>query len=134
MAVVHVYNTGVNPVIYDDGKTIGGLEWHSVEQELVQEYLDAGILITKQNRVEPSAIIPEPVLEAPAEIPSESPETVAADNSEAVETNVVSETEEVPAEVVESGEVSTVDAPPETPSPATMRKTRQRKTAKPEKE
>ena len=126
MALVSVYNTGVNPVIYGDGQTIAGLSWQSVEQELVQEYLDERVLILVKDR----GARFRPVVEQ-----ENQPEATLPDNSEAVETDVPFEApEEVLASAQEHEEVSTVDTPPNTPKPATMRKTRRRKTTPPVKE
>lgn len=66
MARMHVYNPSNSPVVYGDGQTIGGLEWHDIETRFAQPLVDAGVLISKSVPA-PVVVEPEPeVIETPS--------------------------------------------------------------------
>jgi hypothetical protein len=134
MALMQVYNTTNTPVVYGDGKIVGGLEWAIVDDALVQAELENRTLIIRDKPR--NSRFTEPVVEiAPESTWVPTPEIAAEDSSEP-EIVVPSNTaeEETPEPAVESVVESPVDTAATPAKPATMRKTRRRKTTPPVKE
>lgn len=130
MSSIEVYNTTNNPIIYGDGKTIAGLEWVVVEENQVRAFIDEGTL---RVRTKPRyAPVISPVVD---QTPEPEPKTSVEDSS-ATESVVPSNTAEetTPAETTETVAESPVDTAATKDKPATMRKTRRRKTTPPVKE
>ncbi len=97
MANVRVYNPANTPTIIDDGRTLGGFEWHDVaETPLVSNLMKARKLVTKrapgeaglanghkpvtdvssnqaEKKEEPEAVLDMVLDETPVEAPSVSP-------------------------------------------------------------
>ena len=79
MALVTVFNPGTGPVIYGDGKSIGGSEWLEVEQDEVQSLLDENLLlITKEtaSSIDDGKSDDSPVDSISVESVPDAPETV----------------------------------------------------------
>ena len=122
MAHIEVYNPKAVPVIYGDGQTIGGLEWATVEEGLVQDHLaNKHLIIPKTNVVE-------------SEPNTETIEEVSIDDSTEAETDVSSDLANEQEVVEESDKDAPSDAPPVTEEPATIRKSRRRKRTTTERE
>ena len=124
MANVEVYNPKAVPVVYGNGRTIGGLEWAVVDEDLVSEFLaDKRLIVAK-----PRPYMPEE--EVVVEIVQES----SIDDSSAGETDVSSDTA-IQQDVAEDSEQ---DAPSDAPlvaeETATIRKSRRRKRTTTERE
>lgn len=113
MAKISVYNPKTTPVIYGNGYTIGGLEWATVEENLVEEYIQANRLI-----------VPRPSVN---ETPAPATEEVLIDNSLEQETDVSSDTQSQDEVTENSTKDAPSDATDESNKPATIRKSRRRK-------
>lgn len=132
MTTIEVYNPKPSPIIYGDGKTIGGLEWVTVEQEDVQGLIDANELIVNRPEIYVEESIPEPQEDL-------APETETFDKSLADDTHIdetaVSSDEVIQNEVVEViVEDALSDATETDEKSATIRKTRRSKTTATERE
>ena len=96
MAKVKVYNSANTPVIIEDGRTLGGSEWHEVtETPMVSKLLTARHLVKKkpphvpspspsvpttvEKEEEPEVVLDEVLDETPVEAPSDpfSPATIS---------------------------------------------------------
>lgn len=109
MAKVKVYNSANTPVIIEDGRTLGGSEWHEVtETPMVSNLLKTRNLVKKK---QPQIPNPSPVVPDKAE-KEEEPEVVLDE--------VLDETP--------------VEAPSDPSSPATISKGRRSRKPSPNKE
>lgn len=123
MAFISVYNPKPFPVIYGNGQTIGGLEWATVDEDLVQDYLATKRLIIPNTVVQPQI---DPVEE-------NAEETSIGDSSEE-ETDVSSDAASDSEVVEDMVDDAPSDAPAEPEKPATIRKSRRRKRTTTERE
>ncbi len=113
MAKISVYNPKTTPVIYGNGYTIGGLEWATVEENLVEEYIQIGRLILSQQSADKT--------------PTPAAEEVLIDNSLEQETDVSSDTPSTNEVTENSTQDAPSDATKEPKKPDTIRKSRRRK-------
>ena len=105
MALIEVYNTTNNPVVYGDGQVLGGLERMSVEESLVSDALKSGaVRIARSRQMFIEAPTPTPVVD-----------------SAATETDVPLNPEKPSGDAEKK---SSVDEGSSAPTPATIRKTR----------
>lgn len=124
MANVEVYNPKAVPVVYGDGRTIGGLEWAVVDEDLISEFLaDKRLIVAK-----PRPHMPQE--EIVVEIVQES----SIDDSSLGETDVSSDTASQQDVAEDSEQDAPSDAPLVTEEPATIRKSRRRKRTTTERE
>lgn len=125
MTAIDVYNPQPYPVVYGDGKTIGGLEWVTVDSEDVQEFIDTKRLITTKPKIH------DPI---PDEELVDSLEESSIDDSYVQEIDVssdeVSQNEAVNDEVDDAPS----DATETEEETATIRKSRRRKRTTTERE
>jgi len=109
MALVEVYNTTTNPVVYGDGQVLGGLERMTVEESLVADALKRGVVRIAR---------PRPVLVSPVE--DSAPPPVV--DSEPAQTDVPLKQPSKPSGT--TVKKSSVDEGLSVEKPATIRKTR----------
>lgn len=105
MAIVEVYNTTNNPVVYGDGQVLGGLERMKVEESLVADALKSGAVRIAR---------PKQML-----FPEATPTSVV--DSVVAKTDVPLNTEETSGDAEKK---SSVDEGSSAAKPATIRKTR----------
>ena len=68
MALIEVYNTTTGPVVYGDGQVIGGLERMKVEESLVADALQRGLLRVARSKpvAATKVVVAEPVVDSQA--------------------------------------------------------------------
>lgn len=127
MTAIEVYNPKPSPIIYGDGKTIGGLEWMTVNSEDVQDLIDSNQLIVErpESHIEVPVPTVETVLEEDIEISDKSSADDTSNDETAVSSDEVVEVivEDAPSDATETNEKS-----------ATIKKTRRSKSTATERE
>jgi hypothetical protein len=120
MAVVRVYNGKSTPVVYGNGRTLGGFTGMEVEEDLVRKHIESGRLFVQ------SDVEVEPVAEVPSEI-EETVEETAVDDGPVDDAPLDSDQVEDEAESGDTDDDAAVEEPSEIEDAATIKKPRRRK-------